>query len=72
MKNGDARTATNTGATTKAATPWGAATLLEELRLPQQAGDKRFASLVQLLETGKGNGSSASPMPQTASCGAAR
>jgi hypothetical protein len=40
--------------TTKAATPWGAATLLEELRLPQQAGDKRFASLVQLLETGKG------------------
>ena len=28
--------------------------LLEELKLPQQAGDKRFASLVQLLETGKG------------------
>ena len=40
--------------TTRAATPWGSATLLEELRLPQQAGDKRFASLVQLLETGKG------------------
>jgi hypothetical protein len=40
--------------TTRAATPWGAATLLEELRLPQQAGEKRFASLVQLLETGKG------------------
>jgi hypothetical protein len=40
--------------TTTAATPWGAATLLEELKLPQQAGDKRFASLVQLLETGKG------------------
>ncbi len=37
-----------------ATTPWGAATLLEELRLPQQAGDKRFASLVQLLETPKG------------------
>ena len=45
MKNGE---------TTTAATPWGSATLLEELRLPQQAGDKRFASLVQLLETGKG------------------
>ena len=30
------------------------ATLLEELRLPQQAGGKRFASLVQLLEDGKG------------------
>jgi hypothetical protein len=41
-------------ATTRAATPWGPATLLEELKLPQQAGDKRFASLVQLLETGKG------------------
>ena len=37
-----------------AATPWGAASLLEELRLPQQAGDRRFASLVQLLETKKG------------------
>jgi hypothetical protein len=38
----------------RATTPWGAATLVEELRLQQQAGDKRFASLVQLLETGKG------------------
>ena len=28
--------------------------MLEELKLPQQAGDKRLASLVQLLETGKG------------------
>ena len=40
--------------TTKAATPWGPAKLLEQLQLPQQAGDKRFASLVQLLETAKG------------------
>ena len=39
---------------TQASTPWGSATLLEELKLPQQAGDKRFASLVQLLETAKG------------------
>ena len=39
---------------TKAATPWGPARLVEELRLPQQSGDKRFASLVQLLENGKG------------------
>ena len=39
---------------TRAATPWGPATLLEELRLQQQAGDKRFASLVQLLETRDG------------------
>ena len=48
MKNGVTRVAST------AATPWGTATLLEELKLPQQAGDKRFASLVQLLETGKG------------------
>ena len=27
---------------------------MEELRLQQQAGEKRFASLVQLLETAKG------------------
>lgn len=39
---------------TRAATPWGPATLLEELRLQQQAGDKRFASFVQLLETRNG------------------
>lgn len=37
-----------------AATPWGPAKLVEELSLPQQASGKRFASLVQLLETGKG------------------
>ncbi len=37
-----------------ATTPWGSATLIEELRLPQQAGEKRFSSLVQLLETKKG------------------
>ena len=43
-----------TAGTIKAATPWGPATLLEELRLPQQAGEKRFSSLVQLLENGKG------------------
>ncbi len=36
------------------ATPWGPAQLLEELRLPQQSGGKRFSSLVQLLETPKG------------------
>ena len=34
----------------KAATPWGAAELLEELTLAQRAGDKRFSSVVQLLE----------------------
>jgi hypothetical protein len=39
---------------TKAATPWGPAELVEELTLPQQAGARRFASRVQLLETAKG------------------
>lgn len=36
------------------ATPWGPADLVEELSLPQQAGGKRFASRVQLLETRTG------------------
>ncbi|MGB2874412.1 MAG: hypothetical protein WBB76_02950 [Gaiellaceae bacterium] len=34
----------------KAATPWGPAELVEELTLVQRAGEKRFSSLVQLLE----------------------
>ena len=38
----------------KAATPWGEATLLEELTLPQRAGEKRFSSVVQLLESASG------------------
>lgn len=38
----------------KAATPWGPATVVEELTLPQRAGEKRFASVVQLLEGDKG------------------
>ena len=38
----------------RVATPWGSAVVVEELTLPQRAGDKRFASLVQLLETEKG------------------
>jgi hypothetical protein len=39
---------------TTAATPWGAARLLDELTLPQRAGEKRFASVVQLLEASRG------------------
>jgi hypothetical protein len=39
---------------TKTATPWGPADLVEELTVRQQAGDKRFASVVQLLETANG------------------
>jgi hypothetical protein len=39
---------------TKAATPWGSATIVEELRLQQRAGERRFASIVQLLEDERG------------------
>jgi len=38
----------------KTATPWGPADLVEELTLRQRAGEKRFASVVQLLETDRG------------------
>jgi hypothetical protein len=37
------------------ATPWGKATLVDEARVQQRAGDKRFSSLVQLLETRNGD-----------------
>ena len=36
--------------TRRATTPWGAATLVEEITLQQRAGERRFSSLVQLLE----------------------
>jgi hypothetical protein len=35
-------------------TPWGPAIVVEQARLSQQAGDKRFASLVELLENDRG------------------
>jgi hypothetical protein len=40
---------------TKTATPWGTAVVLERLSLPQRAGDKRFASIFELLETERGD-----------------
>jgi hypothetical protein len=46
--------ATKTGRPKTIATPWGAAHPVEQLTLQQRAGEKRFASLVQLLETDKG------------------
>jgi hypothetical protein len=42
------------GNMTKTATPWGPATLVERLALPQRAGEKRFSSVVELLETARG------------------
>ena len=35
-------------------TPWGKATSLEEVSVPQRAGDKRFTTRVELLETAGG------------------
>jgi hypothetical protein len=37
-----------------AATPWGQAELIDELSVRQQSGDRRFSSVVQLLETKNG------------------
>jgi len=45
---------TTKATTTKAATPWGGATVVDEVVLQQRAGEKRFASVVQLLESARG------------------
>ena len=37
-----------------AATPWGAAAVVEEVVVPQRVGDKRFSVVVQLLEAPSG------------------
>jgi hypothetical protein len=49
-----ARTATKAPKTSKAATPWGDATIIDEVTVQQRAGERRFTSLVQLLEDGRG------------------
>ena len=38
----------------KLITPWGHATLVERVSLPQRAGDKRFSSVIELLENARG------------------
>lgn len=38
----------------KVTTPWGAADVVEEVKVSQRVGDKRFGSLLQLLETADG------------------
>jgi hypothetical protein len=43
-----------TTANGKTATPWGGAEKLEEVTVAQQAGQKRFASVVELLVTERG------------------
>ena len=38
----------------KAATPWGEALVVDRLALPQRVGEKRFSSVLELLETQRG------------------
>jgi hypothetical protein len=38
----------------KSATPWGPASLVERLSVPQRSGERRFSSVVELLENEKG------------------
>lgn len=41
-------------AATKTATPWGDAQLVEQVTVGQRAADRRFATVVELLETSSG------------------
>ena len=52
-KAGNAKTGKQSKAV-RVATPWGAANVVERLTVPQRAGERRFASFVELLETGDG------------------
>jgi hypothetical protein len=47
--------ATTTASPTRTATPWGRAILVERVSLSQRVGDKRFATLVELLESEQGH-----------------
>jgi len=38
----------------KIVTPWGAASVVEEVSVPQRVGERRFSSVVQLLEGDRG------------------
>jgi hypothetical protein len=44
----------NSSRSKASATPWGPAHTVEQVTLHQRAGEKRFASVVQLLETERG------------------
>jgi hypothetical protein len=47
-------TTPRTGSAHRVATPWGAATPVEQAVIAQRAGEKRFATVVELLETERG------------------
>ena len=38
----------------RVATPWGAAAVVEEAKVTQRAGDKRFSTVLELLESDRG------------------
>jgi hypothetical protein len=40
---------------TTTSTPWGSATLVERVTIKQRGGAKRFSSVVELLETARGD-----------------
>jgi hypothetical protein len=46
--------ATRATAKRKVETPWGAAAVLDEVKVQQRTADKRFSVVVQLLEAGGG------------------
>lgn len=43
-----------TRSASRAETPWGRAVVLEQAVMPQRAGEKRFNTLIELLETERG------------------
>jgi hypothetical protein len=47
-------TRSDTGSGHRVATPWGGATVIQQATVPQRAGDKRFATVVELLRTKRG------------------
>jgi hypothetical protein len=54
-KTATSKTTTGKPATRKSATPWGQATLVESVAVQQQAGARRFSSVVELLENDGGD-----------------
>jgi len=49
------RTDAGAGERRRSATPWGPAAVIERVSVPQRAGEKRFATIVELLETERGD-----------------
>ena len=49
-----ARSKTAVAKSSRISTPWGDATLVEEARVPQSVGEKKFTTLFQLLESSGG------------------